>query len=190
MNNTFIKFITDVMSNDAIAAIVLLTLLGVWWLSWRFVIKPLMDDVKDIGIKIEGYFKDNNINRIQQDIEKIKENQLSEKNVSKDIEYVVDFIKKNTDLMPMIKEINKNSSDIILTRDNLSKINDDLNYLRKYIDANFDNHKTLSDVSDQIKDILRYINNNKNIDTKYLEQMMNIVLGSLNNQTTSRFDKD
>lgn len=190
MNNTFIKFITDVMSNDAIAAIVLITLLGVWWLSWKFVIKPLMDNVNDIDVKIEGYFKDNNINRIQQDIEKIKENQLSEKSISKDIVYVVDFIKENTGLIELIKEINKNSSNIILTKDNLNQINNDLSQLRDYIKANFDNHKVLNNVSDQIKDILRYVNDTKNIDGKYLEQMIKLILGGLNSQTISRFDKE
>lgn len=190
MNSSLINFITDVMSNDAIAAIVLLILLFVWWLSWKFIIRPLMDNVKDIGDKIEGYFKDNNIKKIQQDIERIKENQLSEKNIVKDVDYIIDFIKTNTNLIDMIKEINKYSSDIVLTRDNLSKINDDLNYLRKYIDANFDNHKVLTNVSEQIKDILRYVNDNKNIDTKYLETTLKMLLGGLNSQTRSRFDTD
>lgn len=190
MNNTFIEIITNIMSNDAIAAIVLIVLLIVWWLSWKFVIKPLIDNVDNVGNRIENYFKNNNINRMQQDIEKIKENQLSEKNISKDMEYIVDFIKTNTDLINMIKDINKNSSDIILTRDNLNQINNDLSQLRDYIKVNFDNHKILSNVSEQIKDILRYVNDNKNIDGKYLEQMIKLILGGLSSQTISRFDRD
>lgn len=191
MDTSFIKFITDIMSNDAIAAIMLITLLSVWWLSWKFVVKPIIDSINAISIKIEKYFNSDEINKIQMGINKIKENQLADKNISKDIEYIIDFIKTNTNLIQMIKDMERTSSDIILTKENLFKINDDLNYLRKYIDVNFDNHKRLSDISDQIKEILRYIEkNNQNVDGKYMESALKLVLEGLGSQTRSRFDKN
>jgi hypothetical protein len=127
------------------------------------------------------------------DIEKIKERQLSDKNIVEDINYITDFIKANTTLINIIKEINKNTSNIILTKENLNSINQDLIYIKKYIDKNFDNHKELSKISDQIKDILKYIEDNKhsttNMDSKYMETALKIILEGLGHQTRTRFEK-
>lgn len=193
MNNAFIKFIVDIMSNDAIAAVILIVLLSVWWLSWKFVINPLIKNIQKIGTNIEKHFQENNIEKMAKDIEKIKERQLSEKNIVEDINYITDFIKTNTTLINIIKEIDKNTSNIVLTKENLNSINQDLIYIKKYIDRNFDNHKELSKISDQIKDILKYIEDNKhstnNMDSKYMETALKIILEGLGHQTRTRFEK-
>lgn len=193
MNNAFIKFIVDIMSNDAIAAVILIVLLSVWWLSWKFVINPLIKNIQKIGTNIEKHFQENNIEKMAKDIEKIKERQLSEKNIVEDINYITDFIKTNTTLINIIKKINENTSNIVLTKENLNSINQDLIYIKKYIDRNFDNHKELSKISDQIKDILKYIEDNKhstnNMDSKYMETALKIILEGLGHQTRTRFEK-
>lgn len=181
MEKSIIDILVNLLTSDATSSIIILFLAICIFLVWKYVISPIRSDIKKVGNDISGFFNNN-------DIQKNKEVQ---KDMAKDLDYVVDFIKNNYGLIDVLKEIDKNSSNIILTKENLNEINQDLIYIRRYIDKNFDNHKNLSEISEEIKKVVRYIENNRNnIDGKYMETALRVILEGLGTQTRTRFENN
>lgn len=190
MEKSIIDIILKLLTSDATSSIIILFLIICIFLVWKYVISPIRNDIKKVGIDVSGFFNSNKTEHLEEGICEIKENQRIQTDMAKDLDYIVCFIKNNSGLVDVLKDINKNTGDIVLTRDNLNNINQDLIYLRKFLDRNFDNHKRLSEISNDIKEVVKYIETNKpNINTKFLENSLAIILENIGSQARTKFDK-